>query len=293
MKDVWTIKKTLDWGANYFENNEIESPRLNIEHLLAEVLQKKRIDLYVEFERILTPEELANLKEFIQRRVKREPLQYILGTVPFCDSLFKVAPGVLIPRPETELLVEKLTERIQQQFVEQSKITVVDLGVGSGCIGLSLIKPFFQAELHGVDLSEAALSQAKENADSLELVDRAHFYLGHWFEPLEETVHGSVDLIVSNPPYVREEDFEGLQPEVKDFEPKQALVSGQTGLEMYEQIIPQAGAHLRDGGLLAFEVGFQQAEKVKELMEANQFKNVEVIPDLSEIDRIVIGTYHG
>ncbi len=289
MNEIWTIKKTLAWGTNYFDKNGVESPRLNIEHLLAEILQKKRIELYVEFDRQLNPKELASLKESIQRRVKKEPLQYILGYVEFSDLTFTVRPEVLIPRPETELLVEKLTAIIKDFFIEQNKIRIVDLGVGSGCIGLSLIKPFFQAELIGVDVSQEALSLARENAEANELTERAQFLKGSWLAPLKEKSIEPVDLIVSNPPYVTEAEFQDLQPEVKDFEPKLALVSGETGLEMYEQIIPEAKDHLKENGMLAFEVGMGQSEKVKNLMEANGFKDVEVTHDLNNIDRIVIG----
>ncbi len=287
MKEVWTIKKTIEWGTGYFAKQGIESPRLTIEYLLADLLKKKRIELYVAFERSLNPEELAQLKERIQRRAKREPLQYILGEVDFFDSVFKVSPAVLIPRPETELLVERLVQLIQKDFVEKASISILDLGTGSGAIGLSLAKAFFQAQLTAVDLSEKALAVARENAAALALTDRTRFLCGSWFEPLESDA--KFDLIVSNPPYVSEKEFEQLQEEVKCFEPKEALVAGPSGLEMVEAIIPKAGSYLKERGILAFEVGLGQAEKVKTLMEEQNFKNVEVIPDLNKIDRIVIG----
>lgn len=288
-KDVWTIKRMLDWGSGYFSQNQVENPRLNIEHLLAGILNKKRIELYVEFERVLNGDELSRLKTQIQKRVKGEPLQYILGNAEFYHSAFKVAPGALIPRPETEMLVDEVVQEAFEPFSELERAEILDLGAGCGNIGLSVIKALPNAFLTAVDISEAALALARNNAADLGLTGRCRFFQGSWFEPLPEEAKGKFHIIVSNPPYVSEKEFETLETQVKDFEPREALVGGSSGLEQYELIIPQAASYLTDLGVLAFEVGMGQAQKVKDRMEENQFKDVKIIPDLAGIDRIVMG----
>jgi len=287
MKEIWTIKKVLDWGAGYFSQNNVESPRLNIEHLLAELLRKKRIDLYVEFERQLTQEELAQLKEQIQRRVKGEPLQYILGQTDFYDSSFIVGPGVLIPRPETEILVDELLKRIQEKFTQP--IQLIDIGTGSGNIALSLIKALHGAKAIAVDISQEAINLAQTNAEKLELTDRIQFFCGDGLKPLKATQLEPVEVIVSNPPYVTEEEFLGLDRQIKEFEPREALVAGKNGLEYYESFISEAPSFLVSGGILAFEVGKGQAQKVEEWISAAGFSEVNRIPDMAGIERVVIG----
>lgn len=291
MNDAWTIKKVLDWGTGYFTQNKVVNPRLNIEHLLATMLNKKRIELYVEFERKLNKEELAHLKESIQRRVKGEPLQYILGQTDFYDSTFKVGPGVLIPRPETEILVDQLIQLIQEKFPNENPVRVVDLGTGSGNIALSLAKALPWTEVLAVDCSQEALNVAQENSTALKLTDRVQFFCGDWFDPLQSQLKEKpAHLIVSNPPYVTEVEFEGLDKEIKEFEPREALVAGQTGLEMSERICSQASSYLCDSGLLAFEVGRGQGALVKALMQSHRFDDIRIIKDLAEIDRVVLGT---
>lgn len=289
MPETWTLKKMIEWGSAYFSKHAVESPRLNIEHLLAALLKKKRIELYVDHERQLKPDELATLKEMIQRRVKGEPLQYILGETEFYSSVIKVNPSVLIPRPETELLVERVLQEVAARFANIAPLRLFDLGTGSGNIALTLAQELPQAEIYAVDISAPALAAAHENAQRLGLAERLQFLCGDWFDPLAALAHPQAHVIICNPPYVAASEFDALPREIRDHEPRAALVAGTTGLEMYEKIIPQAPRHLLPGGLLAFELGKGQAPAVQKLLQAHGFVDVSITKDYSGIERIITG----
>ncbi len=243
-----TVLEVLQSTTAYFEKRAIESARLNAEHLIAHSLGKKRIELYLDFERPLAETELAPLRELVRRRGQGEPLQHLLGTVEFADHTFVSDKRGLIPRPETEQLVEYLCD-----LTWPANPRMLDVGTGSGVIALSLAAHFPNAELHAVDLSPDALTLARENATRLGIPDRIHFMQGHLLEPIE----GSFDLIVANLPYVAAGDAAQLAPEVRH-DPSIALFGGPDGDELIRELIATAPPHLKPGGTLALEIGIGQ-----------------------------------
>ncbi len=285
MSTLWTVRKILDWTVEYFQKKHLPDARLSAELLLAHVLHLNRVELYLQFERIVTPAERETFKALIQRRSQREPLQYILGEAEFYGLRFKVKPDVLIPRPETELLVDSIIEYLRQFPIEKPEI--LDIGTGSGCIAIAVKHQVPAAAVTAVDVSPAALDVARENARIHE-VD-IEWIAGDGIRFLAET-SSRYHVIVSNPPYIAENEWASLQPEVKQFEPRQALVSGSTGLEFYEQIIPLAGKRLHPGGRLVLEIGYNQGETVPRIMETHGFR-YELKHDYQHINRVVIGYY--
>jgi len=285
MSTLWTVRKILDWTIEYFQKKQLPDARLSAELLLAHVLHLNRIELYLQFERIVTPAERETFKALIQRRSQREPLQYILGQAEFYGLTFKVTPDVLIPRPETELLVDTIIEYLRQFPVEKPEI--LDIGTGSGCIAITLKHQVPAAAVTAVDISPAALEIARENA-------RMHgveieWIAGDGIRFLAET-SSKYHVIVSNPPYIAEKEWASLQPEVQQYEPRQALVSGSTGLEFYERVIPLARSRLLPGGRLVMEIGYNQGKAVSQLMKTHGFRH-ELKQDYQHINRMVIGYY--
>ena len=244
-----TVLEVLQSTTAYFQKRAIESPRLNAEHLVAHSLGKKRIELYLDFERPLSEPELAPLRELVRRRGQGEPLQHLLGTVEFADQIFVSDKRALIPRPETEQLVEYLCD-----FSWPAQPRMLDVGTGSGVIVLSLAARFPEARLEAVDISEEALALARENAARLSIPERIHFSLGH----LLDKVDGAFDLIVANLPYVAATEAGRLAPEVRH-DPPIALYGGTVGDELIRELIGSAPAHLAPGGLLALEIGHDQS----------------------------------
>ncbi len=276
-----TLLDVLQSTTAYFEKRAIESPRLNAEHLLAHVLQRKRIELYLEFERTLTEAELAPLREFVKRRGQGEPLQHLLGTVEFCGRVFVCDKRALVPRPETEELVEVLKSKIQN-----SKSKIVDVGTGSGVIALTLAVHFPQAEVHAVDISDDALALARENAARLGLQDRVRFANSQ----LLSAVDGAFDLIVANLPYVATADRPTLSREVL-CDPEVALFGGERGDELMRELIEAAPARLRPGGLLALEVGIGHADGLVSLLTEKNFHDIAAIRDYGGVKRFIFGRY--
>ena len=255
-----TVLEVLQSTTAYFKKRAIESPRLNAEHLIAHSLGKKRIELYLDFARALSEPELAPLRELVRRRGQGEPLQHLLGTVEFADQVFVSDKRALIPRPETEQLVEYLCDL---PWPERPRL--LDVGTGSGVIALALAARFPKAELHAVDISEEALALARENAERLGIPERIHFSLGH----LLEKVEGVFDLIVANLPYIAESDAAQVAPEVRH-DPAVALYGGAAGDELIRELITAAPPHLQPGGTLALEIGRgQQAALCAFLAEKN------------------------
>ncbi len=281
-KESWTVLELLNWSADYLEKKGIENSRRNVEELLCLTLKCKRLDLYLKFEMPLKPEELATYREFFKRRANREPLQYILGETDFYNSKIKLHKKVLIPRPETEILVEKVLEKVDSLDLESVKI--LDIGTGSGCIAISLALEIPDSKVLGIDLSEDAISLATDNAVFNE-VPNAKFIKRNALDNPRKT--GIFDLIVSNPPYIESSEIPKLMPEVKDFEPILALDGGEDGFDFYRKIIPNCHSLLKDGGFVFFEVGHTQAQKLKEILLQNSFSEVEIFKDYSGIERIV------
>lgn len=289
-KSVWTIMKVLNWTKQYFEAKGVENPRLDAEVLLCAVLKCQRITLYVDFERPLSEEELTQMREYVQRRGNFEPLAYILGERAFMRNSFKVNKATLVPRPETELLVESIT-RVAKLLKPAGDVKILDIGTGSGAIIVSLLDYLPDAKGVGVDISVDALVVAKENADRIlkkenaaDAPTRIGFVRSDVFSklPLEK----KFDVIVSNPPYIPAADIAGLDKDVQQ-EPKGALDGGADGLDFYRRITAEAAAHLEDEGLLAFEIGIHQAEAVCELCRAGGFVKTAVRRDYAEIERMV------
>lgn len=277
---MWTTLKLIEWTTEYFAKHGIPNSRLDAELLLSHVLKKKRIELYLDFEKVVSENDLAAFKGLIQRRSKREPLQYIVGVQDFYGVPINVTPAVLIPRPETELLVERI---IKLATSHQPPVTILDLCTGSACIIAALANELPNARFVGTDISPAALDVARQNIDKWK--DRVELLHGNIFEPV---CSRQFDIITSNPPYVSEGEFATLQPEVRDFEPKEALVSGKDGLEIIREIINNAHSFLKPGGLLVMEMGDGQADAVRRIItDSGHYNEVKVIKDYGGIERIV------
>ena len=229
---------------------------------------------------------ISRIDALLQRRTKREPLQYILGHMEFYGLKIRLGSGVLIPRPETELLAEEAIKIISNFEFRISNFTFLDLCTGTGCLALALAKEFPEAQVYGTDTSEIAIGYAKENA-KLNGIRGVTFIKGSLFEPIKEFLV-TFDLIVSNPPYIRRNDIKSLQPEVKDWEPLEALDGGEDGLDYYRAIIPEARNYLKEGGCLIFELGNNQADAVRKMAGDAGFMNISLIKDYAAIERILI-----
>jgi len=280
--EVWTIGSIIKWTEQYFQDKGVDSPRLDAEVLLSHVLQKERIYLYIHFDEPLEAAELAAFREMVKKRVQRIPVAYIVGAREFMGLRFAVSPAVLIPRPDTEILVEAVIERLK----DKSQIKFVDIGTGSGAIVLSLLHYLPLACAVAVDISQDALAVATENAETLLVKDRVDFYQGDIYEPLAAE---KFDAIVSNPPYIPNADIAELEPEVKEFEPYGALAGGLDGLDFYRRLIADGSNRLKDGGFMAFEVGINQAQVVAAIAESvPTFGQTQIIKDYAGIERVVI-----
>lgn len=283
---IWTIGRILKWTEQYFKDKGIESPRLDAEVLLAHVLEKQRIYLYVHFDEPLQPGELAAYREMIKKRVMRVPVAQILGEKEFMGLTFKVTADTLVPRPDTEILVQVAVDRLRAMAGEEP-LRFADIGTGSGAICLSVLHYLSDTVADTVDISPAARAVAEENAASLGLADRVTFHTGDLLQPLSGI---SFAAILSNPPYIPEADIATLAPEVRLKEPHTALSGGQDGLDFYRRLAKEAPAMLVPGGFTAFEVGIHQAGDVADLLKANPLiDRTEILPDYAGIDRVVVG----
>lgn len=283
---IWTIGRILKWTEQYFKDKGIESPRLDAEVLLAHVLEKQRIYLYVHFDEPLQPGELAAYREMIKKRVLRVPVAQILGEKEFMGLTFKVTADTLVPRPDTEILVQAAVDRLRAMAGEEP-LRFADIGTGSGAICLSVLHYLAGTVADTVDISPAARAVAEENAASLGLADCITFHTGDLLQPLSGI---SFAAILSNPPYIPEADIVKLAPEVRLKEPHTALSGGQDGLDFYRRLANEAPAMLVPGGFTAFEVGIHQAGDVAALLKANPLiGRTEILPDYAGIDRVVVG----
>lgn len=283
MNQPRTVLEVLQSTTAYFEKHKVESPRLNAEHLIGHVLGKTRMDLYLEFERTLSEAELIPLRDLVKRRGQGEPLQHLLGTIEFCGQTFAIDKRALVPRPETEELVELLRSAVRGQ---RSDFKIVDVGTGSGIIALSLAKQFPEAGIFAVDISEEALALARENAARLGLSERVQFRKGDLLENLDERF----DLIVANLPYVSMQDRQVLSREVLH-DPDVALFAGPTGEELVRRLIEQATGHLNAGGLLALEIGINQSEGLTGLLRQKNYHDIQSKKDYSGITRFLLARY--
>ena len=278
-----TVLEVLQSTTAYFKKREIESPRLNAEHLLAHSLGRKRIELYLEFERQLEEAELAPLRELVRRRGQGEPLQHLLGTVEFCGRSFISDKRALIPRPETEELVELV---IAECGSRNEQLRILDVGTGSGVIAVTLAAELPEAEVHAVDASEEALSLARENAARL-LPDRRIEFIRS--DLLLSVTHG-YDLMVANLPYVAAAERDSVSREVLH-DPAAAVFAGPAGDEIIRRLIAAAPAHLKPGGQLAVEVGIGQAEGLSAFLAEQGYKNISSRHDFARVTRFLFARY--
>ena len=277
-KDIWTIGSILQWTEQYFSSKGIESPRLDAEVLLCHVLSKQRIFLYVHFDEPLEQAELTLFREMVKKRVKRMPVAYIVGQKEFMGLTFRVTPDVLVPRPETEILVQEALARLPEDGC-----CVADIGTGSGAIAVSLAKRVASLHVLAVDISAAALEVAAGNAEAHSVAGRVEFLQGDLLQPLAGR---QLAAIISNPPYIESADIGGLAPEVRVHEPRLALDGGSDGLDFYRRLIREGEPLLAGQGFFAFEVGAGQAEAVAAL--AGTAFEVAVSRDYAGLDRVVI-----
>ena len=276
-----TVLEVLKAATAHLKKHGVENPRLNAEHLLAHLLGRKRIELYLDFERKLTETELGPLRELVKRRSEGEPLQHLLGTVEFCGLTFLCDRRAMVPRPETEELVEFLKLEIQDP-----KSEIVDVGTGSGVIALSLAAEFPEARILAVDVSDDALALAQENAIRLDLSSRVEFLKGR----LLENIEGAFDLIVANLPYISTHDRPTLSREVLH-DPEIALFAGARGDELVRELIDQAPTRLRPGGMLALEIGLGQSEALFSVLTEKNYRDICSRNDYNGVTRFLFARY--
>jgi release factor glutamine methyltransferase len=278
---VWTIGELVRWATDDFRTRGIDNPRLDAELIVAFALRITRTQVILENARELLPEELGKLRELVKRRRAREPMAYLLGEREFYGRPFKVDARVLIPRPDTEALVEVALTRTRGASLHAR---VLDLCTGSGCVAVTLAKERPTTRVCGSDKSEGALAVARENAHRLGATNV-------WFitSDLFENAAGPFELVTANPPYIATSEIPTLQPDIKDFEPRLALDGGDDGLSLARTIVEEARSHLVAGGILAIEVGAGQASLLAELMRAAGYLDVEIARDYGRVERVVSG----
>jgi len=269
---TWTIQEILNVTTEFLKQKGIESSRLCSEVLLSHQLKKSRVELYLEFDQPLSEHDVALYRALVRRRLKREPLQYITGHQEFWSLDFSVSPAVLVPRPETEILVEEALKLEQGNMLPGSasgQPTILDLGTGSGAIAVSLAKEIERAVLWASDISSEALAVARENAKHHNVSDRITFCHGDLWQALANSPV-TFDMIISNPPYIPSETFHTLPPEVCSYEPRIALDGHEKGMHFIERIIKEGGTYLKPGGWLLIEMDPGQTEEALELIDATQ-----------------------
>lgn len=277
------VGEAIKFGISFLKKGGVSEPRLNAERLLVYVTEKKRLILYLDEEELLKPWQWNRYKCLLQRRGKFIPLQYLLGLVNFYGFDFVVDKRVLIPRPETEILVELALAKLKQS---KGKTKILDLGTGSGNIALSLAK-LTQAEIYATDISERALTVAKKNSQRLDLEKRVHFLRGDCFKPLKDKKN-IFQMICSSPPYIPGAQLATLSEEIK-FEPQIALDGGEDGLDFFRRIIKKAHLFLAREGYLILEIGDNQPEAIRRIVKDNEFLSLEkIVPDYQGIERIAI-----
>lgn len=288
------IKDVLQKTTQFFRDKGFSSPRLDTELLLAKALRWDRMKLYLNYEYPLNEQELATARDLVRRRASGEPVAYILGFRDFYNHAFNVEPGVLIPRPETETIIHDVVEWASTNLSERADedgLRVVDMGTGTGCIGLSILAEVPNARLLAVDISPTAVKVAAENAERLEVSERAVIEktdaASVTKEFASEKVGGPVDVVVGNPPYIDVADTE-VEVNVRKFEPHEALFSDENGLSHLRAWAKAAADLVRPGGMVMFEMGYQQGPQVRAIFEAvGRYSIIEIVPDLAGLDRFV------
>jgi release factor glutamine methyltransferase len=282
-----TVRELITVTSTYLDDKGVASARLNAERLLADVLGLSRIELYFQHDRPVLGEELETYRALVRRRAGGEPLQQILGETEFYSRVFKVAPGVFVPRPETERLVETCAGLLAPVDRRLIAPVAVEIGCGTGIIGISLALEVPQLTVHATDVNPAAVALTERNAHTLGADPRVHVYRGSRFDPLPDHLRGKADLLVSNPPYIRTGDIAGLPAEVAGHDPHTALDGGEDGLVFYHALAAAMGAWLRSGGHVAVEIGHDQGQEVADILAASGGREVQVIKDYADRDRVV------
>jgi len=312
----WTIGRLIEWTRGFFDKKGIPQPRLEAEILLAYVLGLERIALYMQYDQPVEAAARDRFRDLVKRRADREPTRYLVGTCEFLSLALKVTPDCLIPRPETEQLVEEVLRLAGLRHrpapalgsaaedyhsvagaggdtpapaaTAPAEVTAIDLCTGCGCVAIGLATSLPHARVTAADISAPALAVARENAEAHGLADRIVFLEGDLYAPLDAADVQPADFLLANPPYVSESDWAGLEPEVRDHEPRGALVAGPQGTEIVERVLQGAPAYLKPGGRLLMEIGDQQGPAVKALAAAVRgLADVEVIKDYAGLDRIL------
>ena len=287
MKTSWTIQKLLKWVTDYFVTKGIDSPRLSAELLLSHVLGMKRIELYTQFDKPVAKQPLDKFHDLVKRAAQNEPIAYIIGKTEFYSLEICVDSSCLIPRPETELLVERAVGFLQTRNGNQF---VCDLGTGSGCIAVATAKNFANAQIIATDISASALEMAARNIERHQLNKQITLLCGDLFDPIVPQLDvDRFDLIVCNPPYVNSVEFKVLDENVKNYEPKEALFAGADGLDIYRRIIEKVDNFLKPDSALMLEIGYSQGQAVRDLLEQSDcFAEITIEKDFHDNDRIVI-----
>ena len=290
MSESWTVLRILEWTRGFLEDKGSLTPRLDAELLLGHVLGLERIALYTSYDRPLSATERATYRGLVRRRGEGEPTQYILGEQEFWSIPIRVEPGVLIPRPETELVVEEILEAAREIAVDGDGLRIADVGTGSGCVAIALAKELPLAHVVATDIEPVPLRVARENAERSGVSDRVEVIVADGLDGVS-LADGPFRLIASNPPYIPEGEFEGLMKPVRDYEPRVALTAGQDGLDVIRPLIASAARPelLAPGGTLALEISdHKQAVLVSDLLAAAGFEGIRIREDYSGVPRVVV-----
>ena len=282
-----TVLEVIQRSTEFLAKKGLDSPRLQTELLLAHLLKLPRMQLYLNFERTLSPTETDTYRELVKRRAQREPLQHIVGSTSFCGFEIAVNRHVLVPRPETERLAERgWTFLNQREAASGQAATALDFGTGSGCLAVALALNCPLAQVYAVDISAEAIAQARQNAARHGAAERIQFFEGNGFEAFPPGTQ--VDLIIGNPPYIPTAEIEQLEPEVRDFDPRQALDGGSDGLDFYRRIAAEAAPFLKTAGCIMLEFGDGQGENIRDLFEAQKWIVEAIEEDYTRRPRILI-----
>ena len=276
-----TVSEAVKKHSEIFSSLGIETSLLDSRLIVMKATGFDKVKLFTESSRILTETELKTIEELSLRRQNFEPMQYIFGKCEFMGLDLSLNRDTLIPRADTEILVETVLSELKNRSVQSKKL--LDIGTGSGAILISILRYDNETVGSGIDISENALSQARKNADSNSVSDRCDFFVSDLFENINETY----DIIISNPPYIETDVIETLSPQVKDYEPRRALDGGNDGLDFYRKIISGADRYLNKNGMIFFEIGFSQANAVKDLLTEHGFRDITIKKDLADLDRVV------
>ncbi len=273
---IWKISEIINWAIDLLTGKDIENPKLDSEYIISHVLGMSRLELNLHQEDEVAGNDLSLIQSMILRRGKNEPLQYILGETNFYGLTLKVNEHVLIPRPETELLVEKIIK--ENPEVDE----ILEIGTGSGAIAIALAANIKNAKIKAVDISNEALQIARENAAKNKV--NIHFC----FSDVFENVTGKYDLIVSNPPYISNQEYQYLSREIRKYEPSTALLADDNGLAFYKKILCSAKDYLTEKGKIYFEIGYNLSESIKKVAKENGFRNIETVKDLNGFNRMMV-----